>query len=92
MESADNLKWKIEPVAISVPDENAESGSLTIGCLAVGKEQTPEGEMNPVVFIGADKTWTTLTVSREDEVESVAVAKADLVRIGEEIIKFAEKL
>ena len=92
VESVDNLEWVVNPCPIIVPDGNSETGSTTIGFLAVGKEQTPEGEIRPVIFIGADKTWTTLSVFRPEDVNSVAVMRSDLQKIAEEILNFTEKL
>ena len=92
VESVDNLEWVVEPSPIIVPDGNSETGSTTIGFLAVGKEQTPEGIIQPVIFIGADKTWTTLTVMRLGDVDSVATAKSDLQKIAEEILNFIDTL
>lgn len=92
VESVDNLEWVVNPSPIIVPDGNSETGSTTIGFLAVGKEQTPEGEIRPVIFIGADKTWTTLSVFRPEDVNSVAVMRSDLQKIAEEILNFTEKL
>jgi len=80
------LEWVEKPVEI-------KSGEDTIGVVGVYVAETiDDKELRGVRFISPDGTYTTLTMFGNDSKEETDIAKNDLERIAEVLMRLSDKL